>query len=397
VTVKNYDVAIVGAGIIGAAVAWELGRAGLRVALLDRQQPGMEASWAAAGMLAPGAETPDSVPVAPLGRASLALFPEFVAAVEADSSAKVEYTPGDALQFFFGDVAARESTEYLHLHHRLGLAGEEISWADAVRMEPALGVGRETISNLKSEISEEQARLPFGSAQGKPVPLCMRSEARVNPRALVAAVLAAAQKRGVEIRTGAAVTAVVVEQGRVRGVKTEKEEIAAARVVVAAGCWSGALAGLARYAPTRPVRGQMIGLVCERVTLRHVLRSHSGYIVPRSDGRLICGSTAEPEAGFEKRVTPEGQQKILAAVTELVPALADATVVETWSGLRPDTPDHLPSLGPTDVEGLLMATGHYRNGILLSAITARLLREWIVEGKTKSFATEPFRPMRFIG
>jgi len=389
VTAKTYDVAIVGAGIIGAVVAWELARAGLRVALLDRQQPGMEASWAAAGMLAPGAETPDSVPVAPLGRASLALYPEFVAAVEADSGAKVEYTPGDALQFFFGDAAARESAEYLRLHHSLGLAGEEISWADAVRMEPALAVGREAISNLKSEISEGQLRVP--------VLLRMKSEARVNPRALMAAVLAAAQKRGVDVRAGVAVTDVLIEQGRVRGVKTEAGEIAAPRVVVAAGCWSGALAGLARYAPTRPVRGQMIALVCERVTLRHVLRSHSGYIVPRADGRLICGSTAEPEAGFEKRVTPEGQQKILAAVTELVPALADAQVVETWSGLRPDTPDHLPSLGPTDVEGLLMATGHYRNGILLSAITARLLREWVVEGKTKSFATEPFSPMRFIG
>jgi glycine oxidase len=225
----------------------------------------------------------------------------------------------------------------------------------------------------------------------------MKNEARVEPRALVPAVLAAAQKRGAEVRAGCAVESVVMEGGRVRGVVTSAGEIAAECVVVAAGSWSGGLAGLGRYAPTRPVRGQMVALRSERVRVRRVLRSHHGYIVPRADGRLICGSTAEPEAGFEKRVTPEGQRKILDAAVELVPALADATVIETWSGLRPDTPDHLPSLGPTDVEGLYMATGHYRNGILLSAITARLLREWIVEGGAKSFAVEALSPMRFIG
>lgn len=368
---KTYDVAVVGGGIIGAAVAWELGRAGRSVVLLDRQQPGMEASWSAAGMLAPGAETPDSVPVAPLGRASLALYGQFVAAIEADSGLRVGYQPGDALQAFFGDGAAREAEMFLGQHRELGLRGEMLAPDLARKLEPEL------------------------SAQARTVVLC-KDEARVDPRALVAAVLAAAEKRGVEVRAGCAVEEVPIASGRVRGVKTEAEEIAAGCVVVAAGCWSGGLAEMQRYAPTRPLRGQMVALRSERVKLQHVLRSHNGYIVPRADGRLICGSTAE-NAGFEKRVTPEGQQKILEAAVDLAPALADAAVVETWSGLRPDTPDHLPSLGPTDVEGLYMATGHYRNGILLSAITARLMREWIVEGQARSFAVEPFSPLRFIG
>jgi len=367
---QGCDVAVVGGGVIGAAVAWELGRAGRSVVLLDRQQPGMEASWAAAGMLAPGAETADSVPVAPLGRVSLALYAEFVAAVEADAGMPTGYAPGDALQVFFGDGAAREAEEFLRVHRELGLRGEMLSPDLARRLEAGL------------------------SERAQAVVLC-KDEARLEPRALVAALLAAAQKRGAEVRSGCAAQAVLTESGRVRGVKTAAGEVVAKNVVVAAGSWSGGLAEVGRYAPTRPVRGQIGALRAEGATVRHVLRSHNGYVVPRADGRLICGSTAEPEAGFEKRVTPEGQQKILAAAVELAPALAGAAVVESWSGLRPDTPDHLPSLGATEVAGLYMATGHYRNGVLLAPITARLLREMIVEGGAKSFAVEAYSPMRF--
>ncbi len=367
---KSYDAAIVGAGIIGGAIAWELARAGLRVTLLDRQQAGMEASWAAAGMLAPVPETPDSVLVAPLGRASLALYPEFVVGIEADSGVSAEFEPRDALQIFFGEAAERESAAFLTLHREMGMRSEVIALDVARKLEPQL------------------------SRQARVAVLC-EGEARVNGRALTGRVLEAAQRRRAELRTGAAVTHLEITQGRVTGVRTAGGAIAAGCVVIAAGCWSGGLEQVTRYAPTRPVRGQMLALRSEQVSVRHVLRSHSGYIVPRADGRLVCGSTAEPEAGFEKRVTPEGQQHILAAATELVPALSHAVVVETWSGLRPDTPDHLPSLGPTDVEGLLVATGHYRNGLLLAPITARLLREWIIEGRAISFAAEPFSPMRF--
>ena len=227
--VRTFDTVIVGGGVIGAALAWGLARAGRRVVVLDRQQPGMEASWAAAGMLAPGAETPDSVPVAPLGRASLALYPEFVAAVEADCGMRVGYEAGDALQVFFGDGAVREAESFLTQHRELSMQGEMFAVDLARQVEPEL------------------------SAQAQAVVLC-KNEARVEPRALVAAVIAAAQKRGAEVRAECAVERVLIEGGRVRGVKTSVGEIAAECVVVAAGSWSGGLAEMARYAPTRPVR-----------------------------------------------------------------------------------------------------------------------------------------------
>jgi glycine oxidase len=130
------------------------------------------------------------------------------------------------------------------------------------------------------------------------------------------------------------------------------------------------------------------------LTLRHVLRSEHGYIVPRSDGRVVAGSTLE-NAGFDKHVTPGGLQQILSAALELAPTLAEAEVLETWSGLRPGTPDNLPILGPTGIDGLLIATGHYRNGILLAPVTAKLLRDWITRGKT-AFDAEIFSPRRFV-
>jgi glycine oxidase len=367
--VAGYDTIIVGGGIIGSAIAFELARAGQRVLVLDRQQPGLEASWAAAGMLAPGAETPDSVIVAPLGRASLDLYPAFVAAIEQASGRDVAFELHPGLQIFFGDEAGRERDHFIGLQRGLGLPAEAIGVEEARRLEP----------HLTSQ-ARAAARL--------------EREARVDNRLLMEAVLAAAQARGAELRSAAAVSGLLLREGRCAGVRTPSGEIASRQVVVAAGSFSVQLADAARYAPTRPVRGQMLALRCEEVRVRHVLRSSRGYIVPRADGRLICGSTSE-NAGYEKRVTPEGLRQIQGAAVELVPALAGAALVETWSGLRPDTPDHLPVLGPTDVPGLFIATGHYRNGILLAPITARILREFILDGKCSVGGVEKYSSMRF--
>jgi len=196
----------------------------------------------------------------------------------------------------------------------------------------------------------------------------------------------------VEIRAGVEVTRILSTGGRAAGVETRQERHAAKHVVVAAGSCTSQIEGAERYAPTIPARGQMAALRPVNMPVRRVVRGPA-YLVPRADGRLLVGATVE-HVGFEKAVTPGGIGRLLTDAVHMVPALAGAHIVETWSGLRPDTPDHLPVLGPTDVEGLWFATGHFRNGILLAPATARALGEWIAEGKTK-MAVEPFSAMRF--
>jgi glycine oxidase len=369
--VGTFDAAIIGGGIIGGSIAFELARHKLRVLLLDRQQPGQEASWAAAGMLSPGPDSPAAIPLVPLGRASLELYPEFVATVEEASGCTVGYRHKGTLEIFFGRDAERKLSTLIALHHGLGLPSEALRLEEARRLEPAL-----------SGEARAAVLLPY--------------EASVDTRALTDAVLAAASVQGVTTRAGAAVTSLVVEAGRCLGVVAGGEKFLAKHVVLAAGCYSGEIEGLRNYAPTHPVRGQMVALRSSKARLNCVLRTERGYIVPRDDGRpqkLVVGSTLE-NAGFEKSVTPAGLEQILRATLELVPELADAALVETWSGLRPDTPDHLPVLGPTDIEGLVIATGHYRNGILLAPVTAKLIGEWLIEQRT-SLPLEAFSPLRF--
>jgi glycine oxidase len=366
---NSYDVIIVGGGIIGGSVAYELAKQKLRVAVVERQQPGMEASWAAAGMLSGAPESPDAIPLVPLAKASLEMYAEYVAEVEEISGRKTGLRRDGTVMALFLPHVERELSTILAVHHGLGFATEAIRVDDARRMEPAL-----------NPAMHAAAWLPF--------------EGSVNSRALTEAVLLAAKKRGVEIlvRPGGA-TALLTEKNRCTGVVAGKETFFARNVIVAAGSFSGTIPGIERYAPTRPVRGQMVALQSEGVKLGRVVRSEKGYLVPQDNGRLLAGTTTE-HVGFEKRVTPAGMQQILAAAVEIAPELAQASVVETWSGLRPDTPDHLPSLGPTDMDGLWMATGHYRNGILLAPITARLMREWVMDGKTAMDLTA-FSPMRF--
>lgn len=369
---SKFDVAVVGGGVIGASIAFELAAEKLRVVVLDRQQPGREASWAAAGMLSPAPDSPRDIPLVPLGRESLALYPQFVSAIEEASGQATSYAREGTIEIFSAPHGEAERDRRVSECRRLGLAAEPIAIGEARQWEKSIG------SDARAAIS-----LP--------------EEGTVEPRLLMDAVLAAARRRGVEIRSDCRVTGLLRERQRCVGVVAGGEEIAAGCVVIAAGCFSREVAPdmeiLARYGPTRPVRGQMLALRPDAAVLRRVLRSERGYLVPRRDGRIVAGSTSE-EAGFEKRVTPEGIRKILDAALELCPALARAELVETWSGLRPGTPDDLPILGPTDIEGLLIATGHYRNGILLPPVTAKLVREWIVNGRT-DFDAAAFSPLRF--
>lgn len=367
------DVAIIGGGIIGASIAFELAADNLRVSVLDSREPGREASWAAAGMLSPAPDSPRDLPLAPFACRSLELYPRFIAAVEEASGKRTAYAREGALEVFLSPDAEGQRDARLRELRQLAIAAEAISLNDARK---AVG--------------------PVGPAARSA--LWLPHEGSVEPRLLIEALLAAARYRGVEVRPNCEVTSLIQQGDRCTGVIAAGEKIAAGHVILAAGCFSGRLGrGLSinALAPTRPVHGQMLALRPQpgAPAPRRVLRSKHGYLVPRQDGRIVAGSTNE-NSGFYKQVTAAGLSKILGSTLEICPALAGAEVIETWAGLRPGTPDDLPILGAAGIRGLWIATGHYRNGILLAPATAALFRE-LISGSEPSFDVARFSPMRF--
>jgi glycine oxidase len=366
---KKFDVGVAGGGLIGAAIALELARAGLRVAVFDQGEPGREASWAGAGILSPAPETPATIPLVPLGKASMSLYPEFVAEVEELSGQSVGFRPNGTLDALFARDAVRELSTLIALHHGLGLKAEPLRPEDARELEPALSPDVQAAA-LRPE------------------------EASVDNRALTRAVLEAARKSGVETFPAHPVKSIWREGDTCAGLELQSEKVCAKWTIIAAGCFSSSIEGMQAYVPVRPAKGQMIALRAHGLKIERVLWSEKIYLVPRNDGRILAGATVE-YVGFEKHVTAGGVEKILSAAIELAPELASAKVEETWAGLRPDSPDHLPILGPTDLDGLLVATGHFRSGILLTPITARLIREWVTQQRV-SVDWERFSPLRFL-
>ncbi len=365
---KSYDAIVAGGGLIGCAIALELARNGMRVALFDAQEPGREASWASAGIISPAPENPGMISLVTIGRASAALYPELIARVEELSGIETGFRPKGTVEAIFSSHAREELSTIIALHRGLGLSAEAISAKEAREIEPA--------------ISEE-----LEAAVLRP------DEASVDNRLLAKSLLGAAKNQGVDVFAGAAVEAIWRERGACRGTIVRGEKIAAASTIIAAGSFSCRIAGVEPYAPVRPAKGQMVSLRCDAAKIERVLWSERIYLVPRNDGRILAGATVE-HVGYDKTVTAGGVRSNLDAAIELAPILSTARIEETWAGLRPDTPDHLPILGPTDLEGLLIATGHYRSGVLLTPITAKLIGE-MVAGKTPSVDFERFSPMRF--
>lgn len=365
---KSFDVAIAGGGLIGGSIALELARTGLHVGLFDRQEPGKEASWASAGILSPAPESPAMIALVPLGKASMALYPDFVATVEDLSGQSVGFRAKGTVEVLTSRHARAELSTIIALHHGLGLRAEPLSAADARELEPAL-----------REDAEAAVLRP--------------AEASVDNRLLIQAVLVSAQRNGVNIFSGAAADSLWREGGICKGLIANGEKISAKHTVIAAGCFSAQIQGVEPYAPVRPAKGQMISLLCPEAKIERVLWGDEIYLVPRNDGRILAGATVE-YAGFDKTLTAGGQKKLLSAAIAMVPAFERARIEETWAGLRPDSPDHLPILGPTDLEGLVIATGHFRSGVLLTPVTAKLVREWITSGNT-SMDWDRFSPLRF--
>lgn len=381
---KIHDAVVIGGGIIGGSIAFELARHGLRVVLLDRQKPGREASWAAGGMLSPSPHIPEDRLLVPFATASSSLYREFITAVETATGKATGFRADGALELFLSADADEKRDQVVANLERLGMEARALTGDEARRLEPELG--------------------PAVRAA-----VLLPDEARVNVRELTDAVLQAAALHGAEIRAETEVVSILKNGGGVEGVVaapatrtaggmsaiTPRETILANHVILAAGCFSAQVGGIENLVPVRPVRGQMLALASGSHLLRHTVRCELGYIVPWNNGRVVAGSTLE-DAGFEKAVTPSGLRRILRAVSELAPGFDGAPIVETWSGLRPDTPDHLPLLGPTNIRRLIVATGHYRNGILLAPGTAAFVREWITSGGRTSLPVEGFSPLRFL-
>ncbi|HTN53233.1 MAG TPA: glycine oxidase ThiO [Anaeromyxobacter sp.] len=361
------DVVVVGAGLQGAAVAFRLAQAGQSVTVLERAIPGAEASSAAGGILSPGVEAVEPGPFYSLCAASLARYPAFVREVEAASGLWVGYRGGGTLEVGFDDAHAKV------------LAG---------RAEKLLGAG------FAVEVLDDAAvrRLEPGLSPGARGALLFPGEASVDPRLLARAVYLAAAKAGARFLTGQ-VRRIVHQGGRAVGVDHESGRLEAGAVVLAAGAWSMLVEGSGLPpGAVRPVRGQIAVLDTRPPLLSRVIFSGNGYVVPRADGRILCGSTME-EVGFEKAVTARGLRHVLEVALEIAPALAEAPVVETWSNFRPASPDGEPILGPGRVEGLFYATGHTRNGILLAPVTADAVAAAVL-GRPPPVDLAPFSPAR---
>jgi glycine oxidase len=369
-TKRSPDVVIVGAGIIGCALARDLTLAGARITLLDRAAPGAEASSAAAGMLGPQAECDGPHALLTLGVASRAMYPDVVAALRAETGLDPEHQRDGivyvALTAEDEEILGRRQAWQAAAGHRV----ECLTAADVRRLAPGL------VESVRSGV-------------------LFPDDHRIDNVRLTRAYAVACARLGVTIRRGVPVTAIRCAGGRVTGVEAAGEMVRAGAVVNAAGAWARQIAPRAERLPVRPVRGQMVLLAGPDQMFRHAIYSREVYLVPRRDGRLLAGSTYE-DAGFDKRVSGAGVGGILARALRLAPALADASFRDAWAGLRPGTPDNLPILGPDpDVAGLYHAAGHYRSGILLAPVTARCLTQVILEGSTLE-ELAPFSPARFV-
>jgi glycine oxidase len=357
--VKTWDVIIIGGGIIGLSLAIELRRQGASVLVVERGVPGREASYAAGGMLV-DCSTETLAPLQELATASARMYPQFVHELEVESGHRVDLRDQGSIVFPSPEQAEKQT----------GFAV-----ADLQKALPA------PLPDLEPAIAESNR------------PAFYLQERSVDPRDLVFAALAAAKRLGVDLSSGEVVREVRLSDGRVNGVVTQKTSFLSSNVVNCAGAWSGQIGPYAF--PTRPVKGQMLYLLPpNRGLLAHVIRSPQVYLIPRTDGRILVGTTVE-EVGFDKRTEVATIQRLHRAAVELIPGLQNAKILEDWAGLRPGTPDALPILGATTTLGYYVATGHFRDGILLAPGTARVMAQ-VINGQNPEYNLDAFSPARFL-
>ncbi|MBX6424821.1 MAG: glycine oxidase ThiO [Variibacter sp.] len=371
---SSTDVVVIGAGVVGLGIAWRLAQRGARVTVFDKDAAGQGASHAAAGMLAACAEAePGEEALVALGRASQRMWPAFAAELRDATGIDVELREeGTLIVALTADDQARLMHD-LAFQKGLGLPLDWISAAEARRREPHLG------PRLAGAIVSPE-------------------DHQVDNRKLAAALRAAAEAAGVLVRERTAVARILVAEDRAAGVVlADGSHLAAGAVVLAAGAWSRQIEGIAPEVlpPVRPIKGQMVALRMDAAAplIRHVVWGPNIYMVPRNDGRLILGATVE-EKGFDKALTAGGVLSLLEAAWRVVPAIEELPVDEMWVGHRPGSRDDAPILGPAPIRGLVYATGHHRNGILLAPITADAVARMVLDG-TVDAAIRPFGMERF--
>ena len=356
------DAVIVGGGVIGLACAWELRRRGLRVTLIERGRPARESTWAAAGVIAPHHYGGGPGPLFDLLRRSLAAYPGFLEAIGADA---VDWRADGNL------AVARNGREAAELEAR-------VSWLLEAGYRAELLTPWELRALEPSSAGSVEAAVLFPD------------DVSLDPRLLAAALERAVRLAGVEVLADTPATSIQVNGGRATGVCLADRVVAAPAVILAVGAWSAGLAPGFRL-PVRPCKGQMCAVRAEGP--RRAVNFLEGVIVPRADGRTALGATQE-DVGFDAHIDPDAIRQLQADSAALVPGLADAEIVETWMGFRPQSADGFPVIGPTPVDGLVVATGHFTKGIALAPVTAELVADLVCDGRLDPLL-RPFGPDRF--
>lgn len=364
------DVVVIGGGIIGCATAYRLAQEKLSVLVVERDRPGSEASRAAGGILGAQAEATTRHPYLDLCLKSRELHARLAERLRDETGIDVEYRSAGLVYLAFTEEEARALEDRRRWQKEAGLAVEQLTPVEMHELEPSIS---------------SQARLA----------LYFPSDGQVHNVKLTGALETAAKKLGVRFLNGSPVSRLVIDREKAIGVQALDETIYASWFVNAAGSWAGSIdMGLAYAIPVRPVRGQIVSVESCPSSFRRIIYSSRCYLVPRLDGTVLIGSTME-RVGYNKRVTLQGVETLLRSALEIAPELAGCSFREAWAGLRPCTEDHMPILGTTEIGGLILATGHCRNGILLAPVTAELVAELIISGHT-SMDIDFLSPRRFV-